>query len=52
MDAVARTAGGEMKNKLVEAFLWTCAVMMSILGIAGAMTIVALITLGLMRLLS
>ena len=45
--------GGEvMKKKLVEAFLWTCAVMMSLLGIAGAMTIVALITFGLIRLFS
>ena len=40
-----------MKKKLFEAFLWTCAVVFTLLGIAGTMTIVALITLELMRLL-
>lgn len=41
-----------MKSKLLEAFLWTCAVVFALLGIAGAMTIVALITFGLIRLFS
>ena len=40
-----------MKKKLVEAFLWTCAVVLSLMGIVGAMVIIALITIGLMRLL-
>ena len=38
-----------MKKKLVEAFIWTCAVVLSLLGIAGAMTHVALITFFLTR---
>lgn len=38
-----------MKKKLIEAFLWTCAVVLSLLGIAGAMTLVALITFFLTR---
>ena len=38
-----------MKKKLVEAFIWTCAVVLSLLGIAGAMTLVALITFFLTR---
>lgn len=38
-----------MKKKLVEAFLWTCAVVLALLGIAGSMIIIALITLGLLR---
>lgn len=34
-----------MKKKLVEAFIWTCAVAITLLGIAGAVTLVALIVL-------
>ena len=40
-----------MKKKLVEAFLWTCAVVLALLGIAGSMVLISLITLGFMRLL-
>lgn len=40
-----------MKKKLVEAFLWTCAVVLALLGIAGSMVLISLITLGFMRLI-
>ena len=39
-----------MKKKLVEAFIWTCAVVLTLLGVAGAMVIISLITLGFMNL--
>lgn len=38
-----------MKKKLVEAFLWTCAVAITLLGIAGAVTIIALIVLAITK---
>ena len=40
-----------MKKKLVEAFLWTCAVVLMLLGVAGAMVIISLITLGFIKLM-
>lgn len=40
-----------MKKKIIEAFLWTCAVVLALLGIAGSMVIISLITLGFIKLM-
>lgn len=44
--------GGEVKNlkkKIVEGFLWACALIFTMLGIAGAMMLVGLLTFAITR---
>ena len=44
--------GGEVKNlkkKIIEGFLWACALTFTMLGIAGAMMLVGLLTFAITR---